>query len=324
MTTTASIRTPSQRPSAPVAVRLLLLALLPLLAALLYWRGQHYDPALLDFKSAGTTLSRFLPTEAENWRRAESVRLFGKENLYEYINGHAEYFLSAGFRSLAVAEYRLPTDGKQPSAVVDLYDMGEPLNALGVLMDEMGSGQPIQVGDMGFQANRGVGFIAGPYYVKLAAFADGLPLLTVALAVRQALQKSAGPSLERGALDGLFPNLGTVTTTRFIKENYHGWSFLQRVVERGFQRSDGRVIQAFSVLGTLAQKRAWGEAFLIFFRQEGSVVTEIQVEGITILQIADRYEGDWILIPLERGWLGIFQPWDEGLQEPLKLFLSHG
>ncbi len=309
---------------APGAVRWLLLALLPLLAALLYERGQHYDPSLLDFKSGGSRMTAFLPEQVENWQRLATIRPFDKANLYEYIDGHAEYFLSAGFRALTVAEYRLPTDTQQPSAVVDLYDMGEPLNAFGVLMDEIGvGGQPVAVGDVGFQAPRSLGFVAGQYYVKLAAFADNLSLLVVAQAVHQAILKGAGQSLGKASLNLLFPDLGMVTTTRFIKENYHGWSFLQRVAERRFQRADGTAILAFSVSVTPQQRSDLERNFLSFMQQEGTGVTETKVEGMRILQVSDRYEGDWIVLPLDTVWLGIFHPLDEEMRPALKAFAHH-
>ncbi|MEO5354462.1 MAG: hypothetical protein H7835_14770 [Magnetococcus sp. XQGC-1] len=315
---------PPVRRSAPAWVRLLLLALLPLLASLLYWRGQQYDPTLLDFKSGGSRLTALLPLQAEEWRRQEGVRQFGKENLYEYINGHAEYFLGAGFRTLAVAEYRLPTDGQQPSAVVDLYDMGEPLNAFGVLMDEMGAaGQAVEVGAAGLQAPRSLGFIAGPYYVKLAAFADSLSLLPLAQAVHQTLQQGGG-ALGKASLGVLFPDLGAVTGTRFIKENYRGWSFLQRVVERRFTRADGAQLVAFAVAGPPAQMAQLEQAFLDFFRQEETPVRETREGKLRILQIQDRYEGDWILLPLAGGWLGIFHPLDEPLRDQLRGVAPHG
>ncbi|MEO5376769.1 MAG: hypothetical protein H7832_03140 [Magnetococcus sp. DMHC-6] len=311
--------------SAPVAVRGVLLALLPLLAALLYWQGQQVDSSLLDFQSGGHTLTAFLPKQVEKWQREERVRSFNSANLYEYVNGHAEYFLSAGFRALTVAEYRLPTDDKQPSLVLDLYDLGDPLNAFGILMDEMGSsGQPVAVGDAGFVNRRSLGFMAGSYYVKLAAFADDLSLQVVAQAVAKSIQNGTGPSPDKISFDRLFPDLGTLVTTRFIKENYHGWSFLQRVVERSFKQADGTVIQAFVVTGTPEQMLQLEQTLINFFKQEGSAISARQEEGIRLVQIADRYEGDWFVVPLKRSLLGIFHPWDDHFKKPFKAFIPHG
>ncbi|MBF0584431.1 MAG: hypothetical protein HQL80_09380 [Magnetococcales bacterium] len=309
---------------ASAIARLLLIALLPLLATLLYWQGQHYDPMLLDFRAAAGNGRRVpLPERVDAWQRQPDARHFGKENLYEYINGHAEYFLSAGFRALTVVEYRLPTDGQQPSAVLDLYDMGEPLNAFGVLMDESSNGQSVPVGELGYQSQRSIGFTSGAYYVKLAAFADQLPLLPLAQAVDQGLRKAIPSTPGSAARNFLFPDLGVVTGTRFIKEDYHGWGFLQRVVERSFNRGDGTAITAFTVSGSAKQMAAMEQAFLAFFQQEGITVTEIRAEGMRLLQIADRYEGDWLLLPMESGWLGVFHPLDELLKGQLRAFVRH-
>ncbi len=295
------------------------------MALLLYWRGQIYDPALLQFKGGGLSLGALLPDTVEPWQRLPALRAFSKNNLYEYINGHAEYFLAAGFRSLTVAEYRLPTDGQQPSAVVDFYDMGEPLNAFGALVDEVGGGQAIALGEGAFAGPRTLGFLAGRYYVKVAAFADGMPLLPLAEALLQGLRKgSAGQSGGELSLDRLFPDLGKVTATRYIKENYRGWSFLQRVVERRFQRADGREGQMFAVTVNEAQQAALEQAFRAFCQQEGIAIQALQEGGVRLWQLSDPYEGDWLLLPLRGQWLGIFQPLDTTILEALRRFLGHG
>ncbi len=311
------------RREAPLWVRLFLLLLLPLLAGLLYWRGQIYDPALLSFKGGGGSLVALLPDQVSPWQRVAAVRSFSKSNLYEYINGHAEYFLSAGFRALTVLEYRLPGDGQQPSAVVDVYDMGEPLNAFGVLVDEVGGGQSLPLGDGAFGGPRSLGFLSGHYYVKLAAFADGVPLHTLAEGVLQGLRKgSEGAGML--SLDGLFLEMGKVLATRFVKENYRGWSFLQRVVERRFQRPDGQEGTQFALVVSAEQQAGLEQALRSFCAQEGMAIQESVVAGWRVLQMHDPYEGDWLVVMMPGQWLGLFQPLDEGLEEALKRFARHG
>ena len=73
--------TPARR-EAPLWVRVSLLLLLPLLAGLLYWRGQIYDPALLQFKGGEGSLAALLPDQAPPWQRVAAVRRFSKNNLY--------------------------------------------------------------------------------------------------------------------------------------------------------------------------------------------------------------------------------------------------
>lgn len=305
---------------APAAwIRLTLLVLLPLLAGLNYWRGQQFDPDLLDFKAASSGNAALLPERINDWHRLGAIRRFTKANLYEYINGHAEYFLGAGFREVVVGEYG-SAGNPQPSLVVDIYDLAAPLNAFGVLMDEMGeTGQPAPVGEMGFRTGRSLGFLAGPYYVKLAAFADGMPLLEAGAAIRQTM----GSSMAQAVLTFPFPDLGPVVVTRFIKENYRGWGFLPQVVERTFQGDDGQKLTAFLVTGTPQQQGEIREAFRRFFQQEGSEFTESTEHGLAMIQVADRYEGDWMLIALPEGWLGIFHPLDDALRQRLQQWIPH-
>ena len=47
---------------------------------------------------------------------SEPAREFDADSLYEYINGHAEYYLGAGFEGLSVGEYGAGEDG-QPKLV---------------------------------------------------------------------------------------------------------------------------------------------------------------------------------------------------------------
>ncbi len=289
----------------------------------MYWRGQIYDPALLQFKGGGASLVALLPDQVSSWQRVAAVRSFNKNTLYEYINGHAEYFLSAGFRALTVVEYRLPGDGQQPSAVVDIYDMGEPLNAFGALVDEVGGGQPLALGDGAFSSPRSLGFLRGPYYVKIAAFADGVALEGLAEGLLHGLRTGAGGGAML-SLDSLFPDMGKVLATRFVKENYRGWRFLQRVVERRFQRPDGSEGTQFAMVVSGEQHGALEQALRAFCHQEGMAIQESTVAGWRVLQMHDPYEGDWLMVMLPGQWLGLFQPLDESLQEALQRFARHG
>jgi len=61
-----------------------------------------------------------LPASLGGRQRVGAPRPFSRDTLYEYVNGHAEYYLSAGFEGLAVGEYGADAQG-QPSLVVNLW-----------------------------------------------------------------------------------------------------------------------------------------------------------------------------------------------------------
>ncbi len=72
--------------------RFVLLALLPLIVFLVYIEGQTYDPALIRFTSSDVSTgaeAALFPREINGFSRSGVVRIYSKENLYEYVNGHA-------------------------------------------------------------------------------------------------------------------------------------------------------------------------------------------------------------------------------------------
>jgi hypothetical protein len=74
--------------------------------------------------------------EPEGWKSAGEVLTFGRDNLWEYINGAADAFLAYGFLGLNVAD--LSSGDLQ--VTVEVYDMGTPLNAFGIFRAEFPAG----------------------------------------------------------------------------------------------------------------------------------------------------------------------------------------
>jgi hypothetical protein len=69
-----------------------------------------------------------LPNSISGWQKSEDKE-FNRENLYAYIDGGAELYLSYGFRRLYNRTYTCPD---QPDLIVEIFDMGSASNAFGV------------------------------------------------------------------------------------------------------------------------------------------------------------------------------------------------
>ena len=74
-------------------------------------------------------LAQLMPDTVEDWQTDRADQTYNRENLYEYINGGAELYLSYGFRELISCTY---TQSGQPDIIVDIFDMGSSRNAFGV------------------------------------------------------------------------------------------------------------------------------------------------------------------------------------------------
>lgn len=291
--------------------RLLLIGLLPLIAFLLYFKGQHYDPALINFSSpqfTNDTMTDLFPAEISGLTRSGAVRTYTKENLFEYVNGHAEYFISAGFLKLGVGEYTLNTKD-EPDIIVDIYDMGRRIQAFGLLTDESrGDLSELHQGTMGIRTPRGISFAKGQYYIKISAFNDNLSLDDFAEEIDKYIPGADDP------LSGFarLPDLGDVVTTRFIKEAYRGVDFITNVVEREYD-VNGNTVQVFLREGSEREIQNMITAFKDYFRNSDIPYTEEVKYGNTVYQISDPYEGDWVLIALPDALFGIYGSFDTAM-----------
>jgi hypothetical protein len=92
------------------------LAVLLILGALSMWQ----------LKSDITAL---LPDTIEDWKVSAKDQMYSRENLYKYIDGGAELYISYGFKKVINRTY---SKRGQPDMLVDLFDMGTSQNAFGV------------------------------------------------------------------------------------------------------------------------------------------------------------------------------------------------
>jgi hypothetical protein len=71
----------------------------------------------------------YLPAEIDGWKVSGEDAVYTGDDLYTYINGGAELYISYGFKNVLSRTYSRPD---QPDIVVDLFDMGSSQDAFGV------------------------------------------------------------------------------------------------------------------------------------------------------------------------------------------------
>ena len=318
----------------PLKYRLLLIGLLPLIAGVLYFRGQKYDHALIDFK---TMVRQEVPAPAASphaiqesqplpinqniqdiagFRKIGEIHRYTKENLYEHVDGHAEYFISAGFQGLTVTDYIATGSGAaQADIQAEVFDMGKSIQAFGVLADESGENPPlVSLGTMGYRTSGGVNFIKGRYYVKISAFSPKTPVIKFAKAFADTLSAEQDPF----QVFSKFPDLGKVESTRFAKEGYRGLDFLHNVIEREYSTGSGKIKVAL-MAGSELEMRSLMSSFLDYFGKSGMRYEKIERNGREVYKVMDKYEGSWFLIRSRDAIFGVFGTDDE---EILKLFMK--
>jgi hypothetical protein len=204
--------------------------------------------------SAGAQARRGSPDLAalvprlDGWSPTEAARSFFPDDLFEYINGAAESYLSYDFQELVVADFgRTGTDA---TLTLEIYDMGAPVNAFGIFgAERYPDNAPVPVGDLGYFEGEAMNFLAGRFYVKMLAFGlgDGTEpfLRQVGLKIVSGIKPGGGlPKLVAA-----FPKDGLVARSeRYIKRNVMGYEFLRDGYVAAYKAGD-REIEGFFIEG---------------------------------------------------------------------------
>ncbi len=291
--------------------RIILIGLLPAVALLIYFNGQSYDPALINFsksQSGADDLSRFFPDEIETLSRSGQIRTYTKENLYEYVNGHAEYFISSGFVKLSVGEYSMNSKD-DPDVVIDIYDMGKSIQAFGILSDESGGNiTDVHSGLTGFKMPQGLSFIKGQYYIKISSYSNAVSPESLIKSLNSRISSGSDPFPEFAEL----PDIGQIVTTRFIKEAYRGLDFINNVIEREYIVNE-KTIQIFLLTKDNVSIKEKVNSFIKYFNNSDIKFTESRKNEKTIYKVTDPYEGNWVLITSPDNIMGIFGSYNNSI-----------
>jgi hypothetical protein len=107
------------------------------------------------------------------WRVPGSVAHFTPDTLYQKINGRADTYLQFHVVGLTFGSYAHETDSRRRVDVY-WYDMGEPVNALGIYRAEAPpEATAVSIGAEGYHVGGAVFFRKGSSYVQVMAAGPG-------------------------------------------------------------------------------------------------------------------------------------------------------
>jgi hypothetical protein len=107
-------------------------------------------------------LNSLLPPVQEGWIIKEKARMFTRENLFDYIDGGAELYLSYDFQRLLVQEY---VSGEN-SIIVEIYEMKSPEDAFGLFSLNQ-EGESLSIGQGTSYAFGLLSFWKDYYFVRI-------------------------------------------------------------------------------------------------------------------------------------------------------------
>ena len=178
------------------------------------------------------------------WSRTTEPEAYGADDLWEYINGQADFFVEYGFVQVDTAEYQ--DDETSGSAVLEVYRMGRPQEAFGIFAAERTQeDRSAEIGAGAYVGTNVLGFWQEKYYVKLTSFEEGSEVEGLLLSLAEEISArlpGGGGDLEQLSL---FPDEGRVEASdRFIPRNFLAQAYLTDTYRADYI-IDGEPVQVF-------------------------------------------------------------------------------
>jgi len=120
-----------------------------------------------DMKSLNSTQDDLIPAEVGDWQISES-NTYTQDNLFEYINGGAELFISFGFSNVYSKIYTAPD---QPGIILDVFSMNSSADAFGVFSFSTETVNS-EIGQGAYQDKGVILFWKDHYYVSIMAYPE--------------------------------------------------------------------------------------------------------------------------------------------------------
>jgi hypothetical protein len=139
--------------------------------------------------SAGCKKAKVDPFPASGavsgWQKTSETRVFAANDLWQYVDGDAEQYISAGVVTTSTSDYKYQG---ALEAVVDVHTMKDAAGARKILETGLTKdAKTVQLGDECVQYAQSVIFRKGPYLVRIVAYESTPDAPQALLALAQAV-----------------------------------------------------------------------------------------------------------------------------------------
>jgi len=282
----------------------------------LQWTGSILLGALLSYGCAATHTSERFARETEPtfermfpaWRPGPGWHLDGQpavyvpSNLYDYIDGQAELYLSYGFQRLVTGTF---VDATVPDEfiVADVYDMGGKLNAFGIYsIYEDEDRISLDAGAAGLRGDRFFALYKGPYFVLITAeTADQTAGEHLARRIAESIPGDTDPPPELRYL----PEKGLIQgTLAYTPEGVFGYDFLSRGIEGKYPPVQSPITLFVVFCSSELDASTALNRYRAYLEQEGTPPTPVDGSGEEGFFGAEPYHGGVMVVRFGRFLVG--------------------
>lgn len=232
------------------------------------------------------------------WNKADSVKVFDTETLWEYINGAAESYLNYNFRFLEIMEYSRSSD---EYIKVEVYHQGSDIDAFGIYAYERPTeAEFLEIGCEGYLIYSSLNFYAKEYYVKIHSHQTDEKTLQAIRNLGIKVASAIGEDAEKPISLDLLPDYDKVhRSNKYFSSNFLGYSFLNKAIVADYL-NENENYRMFIIL--CDNSEAALNTLNSYLKQ---TKTDAQSASNKLYDISDIFNGDLILSVVDRFVLGI-------------------
>ncbi len=251
--------------------------------------------------------------EYPGWDLSTDFPVYSPDNLWDYINGAADGYLSYAFKNLIMAEY---SKGKY-NIKVEVYNHKDDKNAFGIYTSERSPDYNfLDIGAEGYQQGSILNFLAGDKYIKIHADSDKKSVIKAMIGIAKDLSENLSHNGDFPKMLEHFPQKNKIPyRQKFIAQNFLGHGFFNDVFTVDYE-VNGEKFTLF-----LTEKSSPEKCKLVienYFEFTGQDIANIN-QGRYLIN--DQYNGDIHLVWDDNIIYGIYDCEDKELiNEYLNLF----
>jgi hypothetical protein len=191
----------------------------------------------LSFSQPADELKKLFEPRVGDWKLSEKFQAFNPENLYDYIDGGADNYLSYDFKDLLVATYE-KTDNKY--ITVEIYNHKGLPQTFGIYSSEKPSDAMYEIiGAQGYVGTDMCNFFTGNYYVKISTHETTADIPVLLKKIASELANKLVAHAEYPKILAAFPATGKVENSEvYIHTNFLGYEILHSAYQVNYQKSD--------------------------------------------------------------------------------------
>lgn len=183
--------------------------------------------------------------QMEGWKQKGNPVTYTPDNLYEYIDGAADVFLSYDFVKLATVSLE---NVEKASITIDIYRHSSPVNGFGIYSQEKSKVGPfLPIGTQGYYEKGILNFLKGSFYVKISGYDLGDRDETVLTETAKLIAQKIDGDNHFPEIVECFPKEEKIENSeRYVAENFLGHSFLHSAFVADYNK-DGRKFEVFII-----------------------------------------------------------------------------